>query len=360
MSEGFEKKYFAAANSHVGFVSYFNECFGEGSGIRRLYVIKGGSGTGKSYLMRRVARTAEERGFSVEYYYCSSDPHSLDGVAITLADGKRVGVIDGTPPHAWEPKLPGVVESIVNLGAFWDTDVLVAHQSEIKWLVGEKSAAYRRAYAYLAAAGCARSVEKSHAAAFLSTSRMRAVAEKTVRDIPSHEHFDARPAILCSLGAKGRVRFDTFSELASRVYTVEDFYGTGSLLLGEILKASQERNCRVKVSYDPLCPDEIDGLYYPDAGVAFVLCADAADRAQASNRHTLGVRRFAAPDGLRAARTDLRRAVTLREGLVAAATDSFRRASELHFKIEKIYSSAMDFAAKDAHDAEFCKKVFEV
>lgn len=359
MSESFEARYFAASNSRRGFVNYFDECFGESSGICRLYVIKGGSGTGKSYLMRRVAKRAEEEGVSVEYYYCSSDPHSLDGVAVTLSDGRRIGVIDGTPPHVWEPRLPGAVENIINLGEFWDSRLLAERKSEINWLIKEKSAAYKKAYSYLAAAGNARDVERDLASSFLSTTKIRAVAEKSVKDIKLG-NGSMRTALRCALCNQGRVRFDTYTRLASRVYTVEDFYGTGSLLLGEILDVSQEKKCNVYVSRDPLCPDEIDGLYYPDADTAFLLCSDAADRTGGDKSHTLGVRRFASSDGLRAVRADLRRAVSLREELIAAATDSFRRASEMHFKIEKIYSSAMDFDAKDKHDSAFCEKVFDI
>jgi hypothetical protein len=358
MSESFEVKFFAASNSRNGFINYFDRCFGESSGICRLYVIKGGSGTGKSYLMRRVAKQAEDMGFLVEYYYCSSDPHSLDGVSVTFGDGKRMGVIDGTPPHVWEPRLPGAVENIINLGEFWDSRRLAECKSEINWLIKEKSAAYKKAYSYLAAAGNARDVERDFARSFLSLSKIRAVAERAVKDIVAGNGC-THTALQCALCAKGRVRFDTYARLASRVYAVEDFYGTGSLLLGEILDASKEKNCNVYVSRDPLCPDEIDGLYYPEADTAFLLCM-AVDKAEGEKFHALGVRRFASVDGLRAVRADLRRAVSLREDLVAAATDSFRRASDMHFKIEEIYSSAMDFDAKDKHDSDFCKKVFEI
>ena len=44
---------FAASNSCEGFKSYYGEIFA-GPGIERLYVIKGGPGTGKSHFMRTV------------------------------------------------------------------------------------------------------------------------------------------------------------------------------------------------------------------------------------------------------------------------------------------------------------------
>ena len=76
-----EEKYFAAANSGEGFVSYFGEVF-RPEEFQQIYIIKGGPGTGKSYFMRQVAEAAERQGENVVYWYCSSDPDSLDGITV--------------------------------------------------------------------------------------------------------------------------------------------------------------------------------------------------------------------------------------------------------------------------------------
>ena len=55
------RKYFASANGTEGFANYFPEVFG---GCRRLYVILGGPGTGKSRFLNEVAA----RGSEVERY----------------------------------------------------------------------------------------------------------------------------------------------------------------------------------------------------------------------------------------------------------------------------------------------------
>ena len=115
-----QHRYFAASNSSDGFKSCFSEIF-EGADL--LYVIKGGPGTGKSWFMKKCALEAERKGVEVEYYYCSSDPASLDGVLMKHGE-RTVGIIDGTPPHAWEPVHPGVTEELVNLGAFWNAEML--------------------------------------------------------------------------------------------------------------------------------------------------------------------------------------------------------------------------------------------
>ena len=138
-SMGTPEAYFAASNSKAGFVSYFGACFDRPE-IQKLYIIKGAPGTGKSRFMRDIAELSEQRGGRVKYYYCSSDPKSLDGITVRI--GSHVfSVIDATLPHGYEPRLPGLREVIVDLGAFWDTGVLDAYREEIVALNDEKKKA---------------------------------------------------------------------------------------------------------------------------------------------------------------------------------------------------------------------------
>src|SRR5690606_35144325 len=72
------RRLFASGNTGRGFRSYFD-------GIpwpepRRVFVLKGGPGTGKSAVIRLVAEGLMERGVAVELFHCPSDPASLDAV----------------------------------------------------------------------------------------------------------------------------------------------------------------------------------------------------------------------------------------------------------------------------------------
>ena len=77
-----EQKYnarFLGANTPEGFISLFDELYDPAEDWRA-YIIKGGPGTGKSRLMRRVADELEQAGYTAQRVLCSSDPDSLDGV----------------------------------------------------------------------------------------------------------------------------------------------------------------------------------------------------------------------------------------------------------------------------------------
>ena len=144
-----EKTYFAGANSGVGFVNLFGD-FYEESSLDRLYIIKGGPGTGKSTFMRILAGRAADAGAGAEYFLCGSDPSSLDAVVLS-GGGKRIAVIDGTSPHAYDAKYPGAVSAVLDFGSFWDKGILESERGRIISLAKKKSGCFERSYRFLAA-----------------------------------------------------------------------------------------------------------------------------------------------------------------------------------------------------------------
>ncbi|MBR5869419.1 MAG: hypothetical protein IKZ09_00145, partial [Clostridia bacterium] len=142
---------FAAANTADGFYSHFPMLFDPLCGRwQKIYIIKGGPGTGKSSFMKRTAEYAEKRGLHVERCYCSSDTRSLDGIRIPAIG---VAMLDGTAPHTVDAVLPGAVEEIINLGMFFDTGMLGGKRDAIRALQEENTAHHLRAKRYLHAAG---------------------------------------------------------------------------------------------------------------------------------------------------------------------------------------------------------------
>ena len=85
-------QYFLGANSPSGFYSLYDHLLPP-ERASRFYILKGGPGCGKSTLMRKVARRAEEAGETVEYTLCSGDPDSLDAI---LLPRLGVAIVDGT------------------------------------------------------------------------------------------------------------------------------------------------------------------------------------------------------------------------------------------------------------------------
>ena len=112
------KKFYAASNSHNGFYSLFDSIFSSEK-LKRIYIIKGGPGCGKSTAMKAISDHAAKNDFEVVEYFCSSSPSSLDGVIIPQLS---TAVLDGTSPHTVDPKFPAVCENIVDFGVSWNID----------------------------------------------------------------------------------------------------------------------------------------------------------------------------------------------------------------------------------------------
>ena len=130
------KNYFAAANGFSGFRSYFGEIF-KSEKFKQVYVLKGGPGTGKSSLMKRIADTALKREIDHDKIFCSSDPSSLDGV-IVHTDSGDYALIDGTAPHERDAIIPGAIDVLINIGENFDKMALVKRRDEILKLNSKK------------------------------------------------------------------------------------------------------------------------------------------------------------------------------------------------------------------------------
>lgn len=93
-----EKKvtYFLGANSGSGFYP-LTDWLIDFHQARRVLLLKGGPGCGKSAFMKEVGRIAEQSGQRVVYFCSCSDVDALD--ALALPD-KRCIIFDATPPHA--------------------------------------------------------------------------------------------------------------------------------------------------------------------------------------------------------------------------------------------------------------------
>jgi hypothetical protein len=333
--------------------------FGGGSGIARLYVVKGGPGTGKSHFMREVARYAQARGYDPTYYYCSSDPASLDGVRLERAGKSCIGLIDGTAPHVWEPSLPGVKEEMVNLGSFWDAEALCRESEAVTRLTEAKADCYGRAYRYLAACGQTAGIADGLIAPCVLEKKLTALASRLVREQKGEGGSSTvTPAHIRAVGMTGRAYFDTYIRMAQagggEVICVQDYYGVGYLLMSEIFSMASRRGCRMLVSRDPVHPHRIDGIFFKDTA----LCITVAEPHECPETcRFISLRRYVDPTRLKEKRAILRHAVSQTESLTDGALHSLAEAGKHHFALERLYAATMDFPAKEAYTASFCRRL---
>ena len=350
-----EDAYFAASNSSLGFYSYYRECF-DAPDVCHLYAIKGGPGTGKSRFMREVAQCARGCGWQCEYVYCSSDPDSLDGLLLSK-EGEKIGFLDATAPHVYEPSRPGVREDIINLGAFWNIDLLAKHADEIEELNRAKGEAYRKAYRYLAGMGEMEEVKSATVAPYIRKPALCRYVEKLTRGIERGVGFSAQTALMRSVGMRGRVDFDTYFAMAKEIFLVEDCRGASQYLMAELLRIASEKQVSVRLSRDPIYPERVDAIFFCSAELLFAV--DTGEHVGYPYRK-ISTRRFVDTAGFGAVRSSYNYAHRMSESLLDGAVEALEEARGVHFALEEIYAEAMDFKAKENFTKSFCSTLFDL
>jgi hypothetical protein len=346
--------YFAAANTSGGFVSFFDTVFFSND-IERRYIIKGGPGTGKSSLLRKVAGYAEGRGHCVVYYYCSSDTASLDGIVI---DGK-IALLDGTAPHSCDTVLPGACDEIINLGAFWNSSALGGRVGEIKTLGREKGRAYASAYGYLRAAGELAVTVREQISECVLKDKLRAAVRRTA-DKLSFSHKVGDKEILrrqvSAIGTRGRVRLCTLEDMAKNTHVLLDHYGTAGLYMKELLGLAIAEGQRVWVSFDLIEPDVPEELYFPESGDYFRV--SFADSNESERAEFINMKRFVDADRFGEIRQLCRTAQKTYRTALDLALYELGRAGALHAELERIYVGSMDFEALQKYVGQLEERLF--
>lgn len=343
-----EKKmrYFFGTNSAEGFFA-FREEYLPPAERRRVCILKGGPGTGKSGLMKKVAALGEAAGFVCEYYHCASDPDSLDGIVFPE---RGTAVVDGTSPHVIEAGCAGAVEDYISFSPYWDSDGIAAHREDIERETGVMRQEFTAAYRYLNAAAelWANVLDTSLTAVTRErlNRRGRALAR---RYIPT-EKVPGGSVVRRFLGGitpAGRIFFgDTVSALCDRVVVLEDRLGLAPFVLAPVLNAAKAAGLHVIAAYCPLNPKKLEHILLPELRVGFV--TDTPDH-PFRGTGVRGVRTDHIPDRelldpvLPRLREDERRA----EQLMNSACAALARAKARHDRLEACYVPHMNFAGVD-------------
>ncbi len=256
---------FAGGNTSRGFVSCFEDIVPAGE-RRRMFYIKGGPGVGKSTLMRRVARAAEEGGQRVTYFHCSSDPDSLDGIALPDLGW---GMMDGTAPHVYDPGTPGARDTLVSLGDFLDEAAMRPKTKEIVALQAEISQRFRRCYGFLAAAG---QLGKLCSKAELKEKALRELAAQWTEEMPLRGgKGSCRKLFATAFTPRGQV--DALPEIELHTLRVECPVGVNlTPFWQELSQIASWRGLPVIQLVHPLWPEELDGILLPEQPLLLRSC----------------------------------------------------------------------------------------
>lgn len=259
-----EHSYFLGANTPSGFVSRYDSLF-EDRRIRRVVILKGGPGCGKSTLMRKVGAAARELGCETEEIFCSSDPDSLDGIVIPAAG---LAIVDGTAPHVLEPPLCGCGAVYLDLGAYYDNARLAVQKEQLFAVKAKNAACHPAATACFAAA---------------------AAADRALRSLAHPEGLDAITTALCgnerrcdatgctvrrfyaALTPKGALSLELPYGL---VWLLKDSFGLAPQILSTVAAHWQAAGASVILGSLPLSPGSLSHVLIPEEGLAYIAATE--------------------------------------------------------------------------------------
>ena len=322
------EKYFASANGYCGFRSYFKEIFAE-EDLSRFFILKGGPGTGKSTFMKKIAEELSERVDSCELILCSSDKDSLDGVILSTANG-RVAIVDGTAPHTVDPKFPGAVSEIINLGEGWNTRGLTDRRNEVKALTRAKGEEYSQAYEALALAGKVNDRISSITVAHFDKKRADTAARILLSDNKNHSG-KRRVRLLSSFSKTGSFSLPV-SESFEKI-RICGKYRSASLFISVIKVIAENSGLIRTLLPSALNGNSYDGILTDDR--AYIIDCDGISADDFLTK-------FSAEE--ESELSDLER---IHDELLRLAVVHFSRASDIHFSLEDIYSSLMNYSKNE-------------
>ena len=344
--------YFAASNSGRGFVSYFDKIFTK-YGFDKIYIIKGGPGTGKSSLLKSVRDAAQTRGYLCEGILCSSDPSSYDGVTVSSGN-RKIALLDGTAPHTRDMEIPGAVDELIDLGAFWDPKMLEGKRERIISLIEKKSEAYKCAYSLLGSAEGYASYKRKLLYGCLDEEKLSKSVARMLSDFKKNGvKVFSQYKLKNAISADGYTSLPIYSNEGGVHFAVHGSHGASFAFFDLLVKRSKEKELNLTLSPSPLSPDIFDAVAISDYGVYFYQTDDITDIAC----KTINTERFLVESRLREIKPTLRMLSRLERSALDSACKILSRAKELHFRLEEIYTDAMDFEKKEFFSKELIKKI---
>lgn len=341
------QSFFLGSYGKNGFFSCFSASSLCGDG-EYSYILKGGPGTGKSGLMKKIAEKMEENDIDCEKFHCSSDPFSLDAVMIPSL---RVNIFDGTAPHIMDPLYPGVTGEIVNPGECWNKKMLSESRNEIITAGNKNRELHEKSRKYIASAFslfsdgekiCGSVIDKKRAERYASR-----IASKYFRRLSSRIGME-KIRLLDAITPQGHIFMnETVTEMCDERILFEDDFGTASSVIMEELKNYAAAG-GYQVMISPFTGDgkTVRHLIIKELSLGF-FTADRLCRPEIMPTKIVSLKRFYDREKYREYKPRLAFAKKSAGELMDEAFKTLKEAKTAHDELENYYIRAMDFEKLD-------------
>jgi len=344
MAEGKTRHMFAGGNTAEGFFSYYDHILPQDK-AERIIILKGGPGVGKSTFMKKIASQMMKEGYDVEYMHCSSDPDSLDGVVFPQ---KNTAIVDGTAPHIVDPKNPGAVDEIINLGEFWEHNGFSANKENILNINRKKGVAYQRAYRYISAAYAIYRDNEALYGMAVHSGKANMIISQVVSDIfcgidVSEVTGRQRRLFASAITPKGFVNHLSSLITTGRIIILKGEPGTGTeRLIERVAAAAAERGIDTETYYCALNPNKPEHVVIPELDVS-ITTMNPPHIVENIKGEEINFNDFVDNAVLEPYRSDIEFNRNESGRLLDKAVQTLKQAKEYHGDLESYYIPNMNF-----------------
>lgn len=271
------KHVFPGSNTPFGFYPYYDNIISQES-ANKIFIIKGGPGTGKSSFMKKVAGFFIDKNVEVEFHHCSADPSSLDGIVIVPA---KVAIIDGTSPHVMDPLNPGAVDEILNFSPYWDEQGIRANKESIMAINLVRKQLFNKAYYYLNAAKSVYDAYAQAQAMALNNIKLSTIEQDILKSIfenckPSNQLGKSRHLFGSAITPDGFIDYlHTIIDKSQIIYTIKDSPGASAKnLMNNILSKGVDLGLYMECYHSPIDREKIEDIVIPKLGIGITVLND--------------------------------------------------------------------------------------
>ena len=346
MNPNKERHYFLGGNTYQGFHSFYHYIIDK-ENANRVICIKGGPGTGKSHLMKRVAKNFLEKGYLVEFHHCSSDNNSLDGVVVP---DLKIALLDGTAPHMVDPIYPGTVDEILNLGIALDNDSLALSKKELINIYKEISDNFKKAYRFLASA---KPIHEDWALCnfkALNYSKVITITESLKEEVFSKQKSGfgtERHLFGTAFTPNGIISFnEDLSSSFKNKFILNGGPGfSKTVILNELGRIAQRKGYFVEYIHDPFNPERLENIFIPEISTAILTENEISNNK--FNGKFYNIENFCDTSILNKYKKDVEYDKNLFYELINKALFYIENAHKIHDDLESYYIKALDFSILD-------------
>lgn len=341
-------EYFLGANTPNGFFSIFDNLYQKDSKWF-CYILKGGPGTGKSTLMKKISENFIKKGENQEIIRCSSDPNSLDAVILKKS---KICIVDGTSPHILDSIYPGVCDEIINLGDFWNKKILEKFKDEIIKLYKENKNLHAKSKKYLSAFESAFRFTCKIIKENIDYEKLDLFCLKMVKEIlkkTSTNFKKEKIRFLTSITPDGYIMLEkTINNNCKNSIIINDDYGiVGDYILKYIRKYALDLNFNIVSCLSPLNTENLEALIIKDIKTAIIVknrfLSNEFIKKISINTEKINTNRFLFVENISKQKNILNFNNKACKEFLNTSIYNLSLAKAIHDDIEKIYIKSMNY-----------------